>query len=105
MRKAGALCALTAAIACGAAIPAFADCICLGNGQSYGLGETACLKTPSGTRPARCDKVLNNTSWTFVGESCDVSGTPVRAPVATICDPEHETTPGHLNTHCKSVHG
>jgi hypothetical protein len=105
MKKIGAVCALTAAIAGGPATLALADCTCLGNGQSYGLGETACLKTPSGTKPARCDKVLNLTSWTFVGESCDVSALPVRAPIATICEPEHETTPGHLNTHCKSVQG
>jgi hypothetical protein len=29
-----------------------------------------CLKTPSGPRLARCEKVLNNSSWKFLPDAC-----------------------------------
>jgi hypothetical protein len=50
---------------------ASADCTCRArDGIRATLGETICIPTPSGTRLARCDQVLNNTSWTFLDAPC-----------------------------------
>ena len=47
-----------------------ANCTCRGPGVEATLGETVCLKTPSGFRLARCEMVLNNTSWKFLPDAC-----------------------------------
>ena len=48
-----------------------ADCTCRARGGVQALmGQTLCIATPNGLRLARCDKVLNNTSWTFLDEPC-----------------------------------
>jgi hypothetical protein len=52
------------------ASPANADCTCRGPGVIAHHGQTVCLKTPSGPRLARCEMVLNNSSWTFLAEAC-----------------------------------
>lgn len=49
---------------------ASAACLCRANGTQYEEGELACLKLPSGHRLARCEKVLNNTSWKILGDNC-----------------------------------
>jgi len=46
------------------------DCKCRFNGGYVGEGQTVCLKTPSGSSLARCEKVLNNTSWTKLNQPC-----------------------------------
>jgi hypothetical protein len=44
---------------------------CLNAGQRYQLGEFACIAVcHQQRRLARCDMFLNNTSWTYVSESC-----------------------------------
>jgi len=56
---------------------AFADdaCYCrTSTGEHVAVGETACLKTNSGMREARCGFVLNNTSWKFTGNPCPLAG-------------------------------
>jgi hypothetical protein len=58
-----ALLALTAS-------PAFGDCICRFNGGEIMHGQTACLVTAKGKELARCEKVLNISSWKFLGEPC-----------------------------------
>ncbi len=45
-------------------------CKCRFNGGYIEEGQTACLKTPSGASLARCEKVLNNTSWKILNEPC-----------------------------------
>jgi hypothetical protein len=46
-------------------------CFCrTSSGERVAVGETACLKTNSGPREARCGFVLNNTAWKFTGNSC-----------------------------------
>ncbi|UUP19308.1 hypothetical protein [Nitratireductor thuwali] len=50
--------------------PATADCRCVANGARYVEGEQACLKMPDGPRLARCEKVLNNSSWKMLGRDC-----------------------------------
>lgn len=47
------------------------SCRCLYDGGAISEGGTACLKTSSGYVLARCGKVLNNTSWKFLGQSCN----------------------------------
>lgn len=45
-------------------------CHCVANGTTYGLGQVICLKL--GTKPfmARCEQVLNNTSWKKLQDGC-----------------------------------
>lgn len=47
-------------------------CRCRYDGLKFELGETVCMRAPGGgLRRMKCDRVLNNTSWTFVGNGCD----------------------------------
>jgi hypothetical protein len=48
-------------------------CRCRYGGRTYQLGETVCMNTPFGTRLARCELVLNNTSWVPTQDSCVIS--------------------------------
>ncbi|EKF40991.1 hypothetical protein NA8A_17520 [Nitratireductor indicus C115] len=58
-----------------------ADCLCRANGEQYKHGQLVCLKLPQGSQLARCDKVLNNASWKFLGQSCErISGLQSPAP-------------------------
>jgi hypothetical protein len=44
---------------------------CLNAGNRYAVGEFACIAAcHQQRRLARCDMVLNNTSWTYVSETC-----------------------------------
>jgi hypothetical protein len=52
------------------ASPASADCTCRGPGVVAHHGQTICLKTSTGYRLARCEMVLNNSSWKFLAEAC-----------------------------------
>ena len=67
---------------------ALADQECLANGKSYQLGQVACLTVSDQSHMARCDLVLNNTSWTKIDDSCPDSTmkphlhvTPISMPV------------------------
>ncbi len=48
-------------------------CLCRYAGTNYEQAECACLPTPDGPRLACCGKVLNNSSWMFMGASCSLS--------------------------------
>ena len=58
----------------GASAPSLADgatksdpkCMCRFQGQRYNIGEYACIRS----KMARCDMFLNNTTWTFLDDSC-----------------------------------
>ena len=55
----------------GAPAPVLADgvdkkCLCRFQGQRYQLGEYACIRS----KLARCEMFLNNTTWTFLDDSC-----------------------------------
>jgi hypothetical protein len=54
----------------GAQASAGTNCTCRGPGVEATLGQTVCLKTATGLRLARCEMVLNNTSWKFLSDSC-----------------------------------
>jgi hypothetical protein len=55
--------------ATGEAIP----CLCRFGGDAYRLGDTVCMRTHLGVQLARCDLVLNNTSWIPIGVPCTMS--------------------------------
>ena len=80
-----ALCLLLPALVAAPAAPA--ECICrAAGGRTVAEGAVACLDTPLGPRPARCEKVLNNTSWRFLpgGCSADVTGPAAGPPPGAI---------------------
>ncbi|CDX12322.1 conserved exported hypothetical protein [Mesorhizobium sp. ORS 3324] len=64
------LCPIGLALAFAAPAPALAAQACLANGKSFKVGETACLTVAGESHLARCDMVLNNTSWTKVNDTC-----------------------------------
>jgi hypothetical protein len=47
-------------------------CTCKYAGGDVKQGETACIKTSKGKSLARCEMVLNNTSWKVLDQPCDV---------------------------------
>jgi hypothetical protein len=86
----------------GQPILAVADCRCRGSeGQTFGLGELACIKTAKGLRLARCEMVLNNSSWTVVRDDCpSARATPVphlAAAAATRAAPPSAGTEPHTD--------
>lgn len=82
-----------------------ADCRCRGSdGTLFQQGELACIKTAKGPRLARCEMVLNNSSWTVVRDDCPTAaatqlpylaalGPFAAAPLAA------ETTVPHTDLH------
>ena len=65
------LAALTLVGAIAMAPAALADCTCRGrDGSAVELGGYTCLNTADGPRLARCEMVLNNSSWKVTEEDC-----------------------------------
>ncbi len=60
------------------------NCTCRYAGQSYALETCVCIVTSSGARLACCDKVLNNTSWTFSSENCPLAVAPDHIPTQQV---------------------
>ena len=60
------------------------DCTCRFGGQNFELGATACLKGPNGPRLARCEMVLNNTSWRLLQEGCLLGKLPSDSAVEIV---------------------
>jgi hypothetical protein len=68
-----ALCLLAiAAVGSTAAADGKSGCTCKYDGGDVKQGETVCIKTAKGKSLARCEMVLNNTSWTVLDQPCDV---------------------------------
>ena len=75
--------------------PASADCTCRSRDVVASQGEVVCINTPLGQRLARCDKVLNNSSWTFLQDGCPALSltltpstlTPARHALARLQNP------------------
>ena len=74
-----------------APVSAHAAPTCLANGKSFNVGDTACLTVAEDSHFARCEMVLNNTSWTKVKDECPgeapkqhpTSTTPAPSPAPT----------------------
>jgi hypothetical protein len=60
--------AFTATLA--AITPALAAPQCLAHGTSFEIGQSGCITLSGKSYLARCDLVLNNTSWTKMQEGC-----------------------------------
>jgi len=69
-------------ISCGVAVSG-ENCTCRGNGRDIPEGETVCLKTASGMKLARCERVLNNTSWKILQSGCPTANVLPQAPRRT----------------------
>ena len=50
------------------------DCTCRYGGDDFMLGQEVCIRS----RMARCDRVLNNTSWKISNDFCPVAMSPVQ---------------------------
>ncbi|TIS99659.1 MAG: hypothetical protein E5W72_14035 [Mesorhizobium sp.] len=87
-----ALCLCAAALAL-AATPAFADAECLANGKSFQIGQVACLTLSGQSHLARCDMVLNNTSWTKIRDDCPENMLAPHLPATPISTPESGLVP------------
>lgn len=46
------------------------QCTCSYKGDKIPEGQSACIKTSKGLEMAQCFRVLNNTSWKFLGVPC-----------------------------------
>jgi len=53
-------------------------CLCRYRESDYRLGDTVCMNTHLGVQLARCDLLLNNTSWVPIGTPCTMSGLGTR---------------------------
>ena len=65
--------------------PAFAgpECECVGNGKKVKEGGVVCLQIGSSQRYlARCERVLNNTSWKKISDGCPTAQMSPRANIA-----------------------
>ncbi|WP_296738619.1 hypothetical protein [Mesorhizobium sp.] len=91
MKMRFALGAMGAAIAVATPAPVLAAQACLANGNSYKLGEQACLTLPSQSHLARCEMVLNNTSWTTVKDECP--GEAPKPRPTSVVTPTPDKTP------------
>jgi hypothetical protein len=58
------------------------NCTCRARDVEAREGQTVCVRTPNGSQMARCEKVLNNTSWRFLGTPCPVSANPTEQNAA-----------------------
>lgn len=76
MRIITTLCATALFVAIAGVSNAGENCTCRGNGEDIPEGQTVCLKTASGMKLARCERVLNNTSWKILDSDCPTAALP-----------------------------
>lgn len=60
-----------ALIAAAAAATAEPQCLCRYDGKRFEQGQCTCIVISGNARYACCDRVLNNSSWTFVSDQCE----------------------------------
>ena len=84
---------LTFALAALAPSGAFAEhnCQCLYQGKRFEQGQLVCIKVDGTAHLARCDMLLNNSSWKFLSNGCPTAAlfTPLpagRIPVSAEVD-------------------
>jgi hypothetical protein len=79
-------CLGAAALFAASASPAFSECTCRYKGGGAMDGQTVCMATAKGKELAVCEKVLNVTSWKFLGQPCPAAandGQPISIPPVT----------------------
>ncbi len=72
-----------AALLAFSSLPAFSECTCRHKGGETADGQTICMSTAKGRELAVCEKVLNVTSWKFLGQPCPAAandGQPISLP-------------------------
>jgi len=47
--------------------------LCRSGGSTFRLGDTVCMNTHLGVQLARCDLLLNNTTWVPIGVPCNLN--------------------------------
>jgi hypothetical protein len=47
--------------------------LCRSGGSTFQLGDTVCMNTHLGVQLARCDLLLNTTSWVPIGVPCNLN--------------------------------
>ena len=78
--------------------------MCAANGTRYEMGAVVCIRSPAGSWLGRCGKVLNNSSWTKLGEGCPLTletrgeATPLSHPAGPRLDDPHLEVPGRSAT-------
>ncbi|MBA1139394.1 hypothetical protein H0241_03865 [Mesorhizobium sp. CCANP35] len=87
------LCPIGLAFTMAAPAAALADQECLANGKSYQVGQVACLTVSDQSHMARCDLVLNNTSWTKIGDTCPDNTMKPHLHVTPISMPAYSAVP------------
>lgn len=70
-------------------------CTCRYGGLSYQLGTCVCIVTPNGQQRACCNKVLNNTSWSFKGNICPIAEVRGRTPGPQVAKASWPRVPAH----------
>jgi hypothetical protein len=76
-------------------------CRCRFRGNAYRLGDTVCMSTHLGVQLARCDLMLNNTSWIPIGVPCTMSRLPIRQAVDARVPPTADRADGRSVEHKK----
>ncbi|RRI02365.1 hypothetical protein EH240_12965 [Mesorhizobium tamadayense] len=87
------LCPVGLALVLAAPALALAAPECLANGKSFKIGEMACLTVAGESHLARCDMVLNNTSWTKVKDGCPGENPPPKLHPTSILTPAPSMLP------------
>lgn len=65
-------------------------CTCRYQGEDFELGQEICLKSPSGEAIARCEMMLNNTSWKFTKTPCPIASADPNDDLDTTASIDHE---------------
>jgi hypothetical protein len=77
--------------------PAFADCQCRADGRVFEQGQTVCLSYPDGKKLARCDMILNNSSWKNVQDGCPEADAGALALPAVLVTPAPHPHASHTH--------
>ena len=73
------------------------NCTCRHSGGDVEEGQTACIKGPKGMTMARCDRVLNNTSWKMLDTPCPLaSGHELGPPLSLPGDRPEVSQPARM---------
>lgn len=66
---------VAAGLSAGPAAAQTSSLTCTNDGVAYKIGETACIAACHGTRQlARCERVAESTTWTYVSDVCPSAG-------------------------------